>query len=84
MSSAIIDFFRSKFGAPPPVAPIERMMAKRWVKERLKHMYPELRCDPKALEEVYQSLSLEPRPGLGKGGEMMFEVIMPGRLDSDP
>lgn len=83
MSSAIIEFFRSKFSAPPPIAPIERMMAKRWVKERLKTMYPELKNDPKALEEVYQSLSLEPRPGLGKGGEMMFEVVLPGRLDGD-
>lgn len=81
MSSAIIEFFRSKFATPPPVAPIERMMAKRWVKERLKTMYPELRNDPKALEKVYQSLSLEPRPGLGKGGEMMFEVVLPGRLE---
>lgn len=82
MASAIIEYFRSKFTAPqPPLQPIERAMAKRWVKERLKRMYPELRSDPRALEEAYQSLSLEPRPGFGKGGTMMFEVILPNYLD---
>lgn len=82
MPSAIFEYFRTKFGgAPPPVNAVERAMAKRWVKERLKKMYPELRADPRALEAAYQSLSLEPRPGAGKGGGMMFEVVLPGRLD---
>lgn len=82
MASAILEYFRSKFATPPsPLQPIERAMAKRWVKERLKRMYPELRSDPRALEEAYQALSLEPRPGSGKGGSMMFEVVLPGRLD---
>ena len=82
MASAILEYFRSKFASPPPsLQPIERAMAKRWVKERLKRMYPELRSDPRALEDAYQALSLEPRPGSGKGGSMMFEVVLPGRLD---
>ncbi len=81
MASAILEFFRSKFAAEPPLPPMERAMAKRWVKDRLKKMYPELKSNPRALEEAYQALSLEPRPGSGKGGEMMFEVILPGKLD---
>ena len=77
----IFEFLKAKLQGTPPVSPVERAMAKRWVKERLKRMYPELRHDPRALEEVYRSLSLEPRPGLGKGGAMMFEVVLPGKLD---
>ena len=77
----IFDFLREKLRAAPPVTPAERVMAKRWVKERLKRMYPELRHDPRALEEAYRSLSLEPRPGLGKGGATMFEIVLPGRIE---
>ncbi len=77
----IFDFLKQKLHGIPPVSAVERVMAKRWVKERLKRMYPELRHDPRALEETYRSLSLEPRPGAGKGGAMMFEIVLPGRLE---
>ncbi|HRJ73651.1 MAG TPA: hypothetical protein PLS03_15620 [Terrimicrobiaceae bacterium] len=77
----IFEFLRSKLNGEPEVNAVDAMMAKRWVKQRLKEMYPELRADPRALEEAYQSLNLEPRPGLGKGGAMMFEVLLPGKLD---
>lgn len=77
----IFSFLKAKLHGEPPVHPVERMMAKRWVKERLKRMYPELRQDPKALEEVYQSLTLEPRMGIGKGGGLMFEISLPGRIE---
>jgi hypothetical protein len=77
----IVEFFRSRLQGAPPVTPIERTLAKRWVKERLKRIFPELRHDPRALEEAYRALSLEPVEGAGKGGETLFEVILPGRLD---
>lgn len=77
----IFEFIKARLQGAPPVSPVERIMAKRWVKERLKRMYPELRHDPRALEEAYRSLTLEPRPGAGKGGSMMFEIDLPGRLD---
>ncbi len=81
MSRSIFDFFKGAFQAAPPLRPVERILAKRWVKERLKHIYPELRGDPKALEELYQSLSLEPREGSGKGGGTLFEIVLPGKMD---
>ena len=84
MTGTIIEFFRSKLAfssQQPPLLPIERAMAKRWVKERLKRMYPDLRNDPRALEAAYRSLSLEPLAGQGEGGETLFEVILPGRLE---
>lgn len=56
-------------------------MAKRWVKERLKTMYPEVRGNPRELERLYRSLSLEPRAGAGEGGAMVFEVVLPGRIE---
>lgn len=77
----IFEFLKSKLQGEPPVRPLERILARRWVKERLKRMYPELRADPRALEEAYQALSLEPRPGAGKGGTLAFEILLPGRLD---
>lgn len=77
----IFEFIKSKLGGEEDLRPVERRMAKRWVKERLKKMYPELRNDPKALEEVYQGLSLEPVPGAGKGGATVFEIVLPDRLN---
>lgn len=73
----IFMFLKSKLQGEPPVHPVEGMMAKRWVKQRLKIMHPELRENPRALEKAYQSLSLEPHPGAGEGGEPLFEVIFP-------
>lgn len=77
----IFEYLKSRLQGEPPLNPLERVLAKRWVKDRLKLMYPELRQNPKALEELYQSLSLEPREGLGKGGATMFEIVLPGKLD---
>ncbi|MEO7318489.1 MAG: hypothetical protein ABIZ56_05830 [Chthoniobacteraceae bacterium] len=53
-------------------------MAKRWIKQRLVSVFPELRKDPAALESAYQSLSLDPRPGTDEGdGETVFEMSAP-------
>ena len=64
-------------GGSPALHPLDRKMAKRWVKERLKRLYPELRADPKALERAYQELGIDPRPGEGKGGTTAFEITLP-------
>ncbi|MDD5199466.1 MAG: hypothetical protein PHC88_06645 [Terrimicrobiaceae bacterium] len=80
MSSGIIEFFRRKLGGEKPLHPIDRRAAKHWVKQRLAHIFPELRNDPEALERAYRELDMEPRPGSGRGGETVFEAILPGRL----
>lgn len=77
----ILEFLKSRLQGAPPVTPVERILAKRWVKEHLKRIFPELRHDPRALEEAYQALSLEPLPGAGKGGATMFEVVLPGKIE---
>lgn len=74
----IIEFFRSRLKGEAPLHPMDRKIAKRWVKDRLKRIYPELRLDPKALEQAYQDLGVEPRAGAGKGGATVFEITLPG------
>ena len=66
------------FRAEAPLHPIEQKMAKRWIKQRLVSVFPELRKDPVALENAYQSLSLDARPGTDEGdGETVFEMSAP-------
>ena len=66
------------FRPEAPLHPIEQKMAKRWIKQRLVSVFPELRKDPVALENAYQSLSLDPRPGTDDGdGETVFEMSAP-------
>jgi len=74
----IFEFLRDKLLGEPALHPLDRKIAKRWVKQRLKHLYPELRLDPKALEQAYQELGIEPREGTGKGGATVFEITLPG------
>jgi hypothetical protein len=58
--------------------PIDRGMAKQWVKKRLLMVYPELRDNPKELEAAYRSLSLEPQLGTEEGdAAAYFEMTLP-------
>ncbi|MCK9588508.1 MAG: hypothetical protein WC076_13190 [Terrimicrobiaceae bacterium] len=74
----IFEFLRDRLRGEPPIHPMDRRIAKRWVKERLKRLYPELRLDPRALEQAYQELGIEPHEGCGKGGSTVFEITLPG------
>ncbi|HEX4086253.1 MAG TPA: hypothetical protein VHY22_15155 [Chthoniobacteraceae bacterium] len=79
MNSPLMQFFRKALGREPALHPIDRGMARQWVKKRLTAVYPELRNDPEALEEAYRSLSLEPRLGAEEGDSATyFEMTLPG------
>lgn len=78
MAHGIIDFFRRALQGEKPLHPIDRRAAKHYVKQRLAHIFPELRNDPEGLERAYRELDLEPRYGAGEGGETIFEAILPG------
>jgi hypothetical protein len=80
MASGIIEYFKRQLGYEKPLHPIDRLAAKHWVKQRLIHIFPELRGDPEALEQAYRDLDLEPRAGIGKGGATVFEAILPRDL----
>lgn len=78
MSSSLVQLIKRAFGHEPAIHPIDRQMAKRWIKQRLAAVYPELRNNPAALERAYQELSLEPRAGTHPGEpEAVFEVQLP-------
>ena len=79
MTSRLFQFIKRAFSSEPDLHPVERGMAKRWSKQRLITVFPELRNNPQALERAYQTLSLEPRPGQEEGdSETVFELTIPG------
>ncbi len=54
-------------------------MARRWIKQRLVTVFPELRNNPVALERAYRTLGLEARAGIGPDeAETVFEMSIPG------
>ena len=54
-------------------------MARRWIKQRLIAVFPELRNNPVALERAYQTLGLEARQGSAPDeAATVFEMSIPG------
>jgi hypothetical protein len=70
----ISNMLKRVLGMGPVVHPVDRGLAKRWIKQRLVAVFPELRNNPKALEAAYHSLSLEPRSGEDGENETVFEI----------
>ena len=68
--------FKRALGMAPVIHPVDGGLAKRWIKQRLLAVFPELRGNPRALEAAYRALSLEPRPGGPGDEETVFEVQM--------
>ena len=80
MKTRIFSLIQRAFRSAPAVHPVENGMARRWIKQRLTAVFPELRNNPAALERAYQTLSLEPRAGHGEDeAETVFELRMPGQ-----
>ena len=78
MKPGLFDRIQRAFRSQPALHPVEERMAQRWVKQRLIVVYPLLRNNPRALEEAYQALSLDPRPGDEEGdAETVFEMSAP-------
>lgn len=77
MKLSFLEFLRQSLQGEEHLHPLERKIAKRWVKERLKKIYPELRNDPDALERAYQELGIEPHEGAGKGACTVYEITLP-------
>jgi hypothetical protein len=79
MKSGLLQFLKRAFTREPALHPVERGMARRWIKQRLVTVFPELRNNPVALERAYQTLSLEPRAGQGPDeAATVFEMSVPG------
>ncbi len=79
MKMGLFQMISRAFRDEPKLHPIEQQLAKRWIKQRLLLVFPELRGNPAALERAYQSLSLEPKPGTEEGdADTVFEMSAPG------
>jgi hypothetical protein len=78
MKTGLFDAIKRAFTREPKLHPIDAGLAKRFIKQRLIVVFPELRNNPKALEAAYQSLGMSPRPGSEEGeAETVFEMQMP-------
>lgn len=66
--------FRRALGLAPKLHPVDRGLAKRWTKQRLAAVFPELRGDHRGLEAAYRALDLEPRESETAPGEFVFKV----------
>lgn len=79
MKTAFIQFLKRAFRAEPKLHPVESGMAKRWIKQRLLVVFPELRNNPSALESAYQTLSLEPHLATDeRESGAVFHLTIPG------
>lgn len=77
MKSGFLEFVRNSLRSEEPMHPLDQRIAKRWVKERLKRLFPQFRNDPDALERAYQELGLEAHEGAGKGAGTVYEITLP-------
>lgn len=59
MKSGLVALFRQKVLGEGPLHPVDRRLAKEWIKKRLISIFPELRWDSAALERTYEELNLE-------------------------
>jgi len=79
MPTGLLSLIKRAFRSQPAMHPVEDGMARRWIKQRLVAVFPELRNNPAALEHAYQTLGLEPRAGQGGDeAETVFELRFPG------
>ncbi len=79
MAGGLFQLIKRAFVREPALHPVDHQMAKRWIKQRLVVVFPELRNNPAALERAYRTLSLEPKEGTGASeAETVFEMRLPG------
>lgn len=84
MPSSITQFFKRAIFGEEPIHPVERRLAKEWIKKRLARVYPELRGNPVALEKAYRELGLSARPGeTEEEPETVFEVRLPSSVSKN-
>ena len=70
----LTQIFKRALGLAPQVHPVDSGFARRWTKQRLASVYPELRGDPHGLEAAYRALDIEPRLSETNPAELVFEI----------
>lgn len=80
MKKGLFEVIKRAFTRKQKLHPVEAGLAKRWIKQRLLVVFPDLRNNPRALDRAYRSLGLSPRPGTEEGEhETVFEMRLPVR-----
>ncbi len=75
---SVFHLLKRAFSHEEEIHPVDRGMAKYWIKQRLAAVFPQLRKNPAELERAYQALSLEPRQGRHEGeADTVFEAVLP-------
>jgi hypothetical protein len=78
MNKGFFQRIREAFTREPKLHPVDRKMARHWIKQRLLVVFPELRNNPRELERAYQSLGMEVQPGQEEGdAEAVFVLHAP-------
>ena len=77
MKTGFLDFVRNSLRSEAPIHKHDQRIAKSWMKERLKRLFPQFRNDPDALERAYHELGLEAHEGAGKGAGTVYEITLP-------
>jgi hypothetical protein len=72
-----LELIRQALQGEENIHPIDRRMAKHWVKERLRRIYPHLQSNPQGLEKAYNELGIEAHEGSGKGNGTVYEITLP-------
>ena len=77
MKPGFLELLRNSLRSEEVPHPLDQRIAKRWVKERLKRLFPQFRNNPDELERAYQELGLEAHEGAGKGACTVYEITLP-------
>jgi hypothetical protein len=78
MKKGFFQRIREAFRREPILHPVDRQLARRWIKSRLVAVFPELRNNPAALERAYQNLGMDVEPGQEEGdAETVFVLSAP-------
>lgn len=80
MKTGMFQRIRNAFRREPVLHPVDRQLARRWIKQRLVVVFPQLRNNPEALERAYRNLGLDPQPGQEEGdADTVFVLTAPER-----
>jgi hypothetical protein len=78
MNKGFFQRILAAFSREPKLHPVDRKMARHWIKRRLLVVFPELRNNPTELERAYQDLGMEVQPGKEEGdAEAVFVLNIP-------
>ncbi len=78
MKTGMFERIRNAFRREPVLHPVDRQLARRWIKQRLVAVFPHLRNNPRELELAYRNLGMDPQPGQDEGdADTVFVLSAP-------